>query len=262
MYFRRHRKAIVRILLALFVLFNTLDLLHVQQRFARGSASLESYTPGSERVFIASIFWNNEAILRSSLSATLVALVETLGPKNVFISIHESGSWDDTKDALKELDEALERVGAERRITTSNVTHLDEISAAPQGDGWVETPQGQKELRRIPYLAKQRNIGLEPLAELAERGIHFDKILFVNDVVFSVSEQDMFQCSQQLTMARRTTCSNYSVLVVVDMPQHVQWTSSTLRISTTPSRSGIQAGRSTSCPPGRILDRTTQGQRS
>jgi hypothetical protein len=93
MHFRRHRKAIVRILLALFILFNTLDILHVRQRFARGSASAESYTPGSERVFVASIFWNNEAILRSSLSATLVALVETLGPKNVFISIHESGSW-------------------------------------------------------------------------------------------------------------------------------------------------------------------------
>lgn len=177
----------MRVLLALFVLFNTLDILQVRQRLARGSASLNSYTPGSERVYIAGIFWNNEAILRSSLSAALVSLAETLGPKNVFISIHESGSWDNTKDALSELDEALERVGAERRITTSNVTHLDEISVEPQGEGWVETPQGKKELRRIPYLAKQRNIGLEPLAELAERGVHFDKILFVNDVVFSVS---------------------------------------------------------------------------
>ncbi|KAK7179430.1 hypothetical protein DPSP01_011503 [Paraphaeosphaeria sporulosa] len=188
MYFRRHRKAIVRILLALFVLFNALDILHVRQRLARGSPSSNDYEPGSERVFIAGIFWNNEAILRSSLSAALVGLAETLGPKNVFVSIHESGSWDDTKDALRELDEALEKVGVERRITTSNVTHEDEISVEPTGEGWVETPQGNKELRRIPYLAKQRNTGLKPLAELAEKGIHFDKILFVNDVVFSTED--------------------------------------------------------------------------
>ncbi|KAL1608179.1 hypothetical protein SLS60_003118 [Paraconiothyrium brasiliense] len=190
MNFRRHnlRKVVARISLVLFVLFNTLDILHVQQRLARGSASLNSYKPGSERIFIASIFWNNEAILRSSLSAALVALAEHLGPKNVFISIHESGSWDETKDALRELDEALERIGVERKITTSNVTHLDEISVAPQGEGWVDTPQGQKELRRIPYLAKQRNIGLQPLEELAQRGIRFDKVLFVNDVVFSTED--------------------------------------------------------------------------
>ncbi|KAJ4353771.1 uncharacterized protein N0V89_005501 [Didymosphaeria variabile] len=179
MYLRRHnlRKAIVRISLVLFVLFNTLDILHVQQRLARGSASLNSYKPGSERIFIASILWNNEAILRSSLSAALVTLAEHLGPKNVFISIHESGSWDETKNALRELDEALEQIGVERKITTSNVTHFDEISVAPEGEGWVDTPQGQKELRRIPYLAKQRNVGLEPLEELAQRGILFDKIL-------------------------------------------------------------------------------------
>ncbi|KAF2446650.1 glycosyltransferase family 69 protein [Karstenula rhodostoma CBS 690.94] len=188
MYFRHHRKAIGRIVLALFVVLSTLDVLHVRQRLARGSASLENHTLRSERVFIAGIFWNNEDILRASLSAALVALAETLGPKNVFISIHESGSWDNTKDALRELDEALERVGAERRITTSNVTHLDEISVAPTGEGWVETPQGKKELRRIPYLARQRNVGLEPLAEMAERGVHFDKILFVNDVVFSTED--------------------------------------------------------------------------
>ncbi|KAF9733494.1 hypothetical protein PMIN06_009125 [Paraphaeosphaeria minitans] len=188
MYFRRHRKAIVRTLLALFVLFNALDVLHVRRLLARRSTSSNDYTPGSERVFIACIFWNNEAILRSSLSAALVGLAETLGPKNVFISIHESGSWDDTKVALRELDQALEKVGVERRITTSNVTHEDEISVEPTGEGWVETPQGKKELRRIPYLARERNTGLKPLAEMAVKDVHFDKILFVNDVVFSTED--------------------------------------------------------------------------
>ncbi|KAJ4302975.1 hypothetical protein N0V90_001866 [Kalmusia sp. IMI 367209] len=191
MHLRRHslRRTIVRVLVVIFILFNTLDVLHIRQRLARkesvpGSGSAAS----TERIFIASIFWNNEAILRSSWNAALIALVEHLGPSNVYISIHESGSWDATKDALRELDEALERVGVERTITTSNVTHLNEISVAPEGEGWVQTPQGHKELRRIPYLAKQRNIGLKPLEDLSKRGIEFDKMLFVNDVVFSTED--------------------------------------------------------------------------
>lgn len=252
MYLRRHglRKALVRISLALFVLFNTLDILHVRQRLARRSASLNSYQPGSERVFITGIFWNNEHILRSSLSAALVNLAEHLGPKNVFISIHESGSWDETKAALDELDEALERIGVARRISTSNVTHLDEISVTPQGEGWVDTPQGQKELRRIPYLAKQRNIGLEPLEDLSRRGIRFDKILFVNDVVFSVSGTERKGSRQttfykSLTTRRQRTLFNCWILAKAVMLLLAHWTSKNLHISTTLLRCGIPWGMST-----------------
>ncbi|KAF1974483.1 putative polysaccharide export protein [Bimuria novae-zelandiae CBS 107.79] len=191
MYLRRNslRKTLARILLVVLVLFSTVEVLHVRQSLARAEGdSTAVHAPGPERIFIAGIFWNNEAILRSSLNAALVDLVEHLGPHNVFISVHESGSWDNTKDALRELDEAFERIGADRRITTSNATHLDEISVESKGEGWVDTPQGQREMRRIPYLAKQRNIGLEPLAELAERGVQFEKVLFINDVVFSTED--------------------------------------------------------------------------
>lgn len=186
---KRLQKTITRVLFVVFVLFSTLEVVHVRRGLAQGgNESTTVYTPGSERIFIASIFWNNEAILRSTLSAALLQLVKHLGPDNVFISIHESGSWDDTKGALRDLDESLEQIGVKRKISTSNTTHLDEISKEPQDEGWVVTPQGQKELRRIPYLAKQRNIGLESLVELAERGIHFDRVLFINDVVFSTED--------------------------------------------------------------------------
>jgi hypothetical protein len=58
--------------------------------------------------------------------------------------------------------------------------------AATPGEGWVKTPKGDMELRRIPYLSRTRNMSLKPLEELAKQGIIFDKILFLNDVVFTV----------------------------------------------------------------------------
>ena len=44
------------------------------------------------------------------------------------------------------------------------------------------------ELRRIPYLARLRNLVMEPLFELRESGVVFDKILFLNDVVFTTQD--------------------------------------------------------------------------
>jgi len=141
---------------------------------------------GIERVYIASLHWNNEAILRSHWNNAVVELAKTLGPENIFISVYESGSWDDSKGALRELDGRLERLGVARNITLSETTHLDEISRRPARHGWIETPRGKTELRRIPYLARLRNLTLRPLEELLEQGKTFDRILFLNDVVFTV----------------------------------------------------------------------------
>lgn len=52
--------------------------------------------------------------------------------------------------------------------------------------GWIQTTRADKQLRRIPYLARLRNIVLDRLSELSKRNIMFDRVLFLNDVVFSV----------------------------------------------------------------------------
>lgn len=140
-----------------------------------------------QRIFIASIHWNNEIILRSNWNDQVVNLIKYFGPDSVYISIYESGSYlDDTKGALRELDAQLEELGVKRTITLDETTHADEMQK-PATDGWIDTPRGRKELRRIPYLSKLRNISLKPLAAAASEGIKFDKVLFLNDVVFSVS---------------------------------------------------------------------------
>jgi len=115
----------------------------------------------------------------------VLELAEHLGPENIYISSYESGSFDNTEGALRELDAALERMGVQKTIVLDKTTHREEVEKTPTGEGWIDTPKG-KELRRIPYLSRLRNLSLKPLAELAAKGVTFDKILFLNDVVFTV----------------------------------------------------------------------------
>ncbi|KAL8765603.1 MAG: hypothetical protein Q9209_007385 [Squamulea sp. 1 TL-2023] len=165
----------------------------------------------SERVFIASIHWNNEAILRSHWNEAVLHLVDQFD--YVHVSILESGSWDDSKGALRLLDSELGKRGIGRTIILDKTTHADEISAAPGGDGWIDTARGKKELRRIPYLSRLRNRSLEPLAKLADEGVKFDKILFVNDVVFE---------TQDVITLLRTRDGNYAAACSLDFskPPH------------------------------------------
>ena len=65
---------------------------------------------------------------------------------------------------------------------------LENVPEGADKKGWVFTARGERgwELRRIPYLAELRNRVMEPLLKEA-RGVKFDKVLWINDVVFTVS---------------------------------------------------------------------------
>lgn len=117
----------------------------------------------------------------------MLDLTKLFKPEKVFVSVYESGSWDNSKDELRRLRGELQRQGIPHRVDISDVTHQDELDSQEKGEGWIETSRGKRELRRIPYLAKLRNKTLRDLFDLRKKGIHFDKILFLNDVVFTVS---------------------------------------------------------------------------
>jgi hypothetical protein len=138
------------------------------------------------RVYIASLHWNNEKILRSEWNKGLVDLVKSLGPENAYVSVYESGSWDNTKGALRELDAELEKTGVAKTIILDKETHKDLVDGPPEEEGWITVPDGRRMPRRIPYLSKLRNISLQPLLDLAANGTTFDHVLFLGDVVFSV----------------------------------------------------------------------------
>lgn len=119
-------------------------------------------------------------------------LVQEIGKENVYVSVQESGSWDDSKGALRELDAKLEELGVKRKIVLDATTHADEIAKTPGKEGWIHTErvkEGEKELRRIPYLARLRNEVMQPFCDLHANGdAKYDKILWLNDVVFTTKD--------------------------------------------------------------------------
>ncbi|KAF3927388.1 hypothetical protein ABW21_db0205142 [Orbilia brochopaga] len=190
------------------------------------TAALWDYNPyatvprihGVGKVYIAANHWISAKILKPYWINGLLLLIQQLGPENVFVSIYENGSWDDTPAMLRELDEILERMGVARRVLIEAITHREQVAElVAQGDdkpGWVMTSRGKKELRRIPVLAKLRNRLLEPLEELQRQGkAGFDRILFLNDVVFT---------AEDVVTLLKTRSGNYTAACSIDFnkPQY------------------------------------------
>lgn len=187
----------------------------------------------TQSVYIASSQYNSEALLRDRWIPSLVQLVRELQTVNitVYVSIYESGSVDGTKAALYELGESLKGFKIEHTINLDAETHATAIAktlASP--DGWLRTLYG-KEMRRIVYLADVRNQALKPLNKLNKSGVTFDKILFLNDVVFSVLSFSLiskrclqfvspFADSSYATFRPRMR-SRYFIRVMESMPQRV-----------------------------------------
>ena len=187
--FRRlPRASTLRLVLFLLLLWDSINVtsIYASQSAALGLASVRR--ANTQRVYIAAQHWNSARLLRSHWSAALLTLVQELGIENVFVAIHESGSFDDTKDALWDLDAALDALDIQRDIRLSYVSHADAVNQPPAAHGWIRTPDGSTQLRRIPFLAGIRNALFEALAARAAQGEHFDTVLFLNDVVFSPAD--------------------------------------------------------------------------
>jgi hypothetical protein len=138
---------------------------------------------------------NSEYMLRLYWNSALLRLIDILGPENVYVSILESGSQEDTKGALRELELKLNTRGVQNRIVLGidaeeHVERLKNVPEEGKREGWIFTARGDKgwELRRIPYLADLRNKVMAPLLEFEETSYErFDRVLWINDVVFTVS---------------------------------------------------------------------------
>jgi hypothetical protein len=179
-------RAVKSFLILFCILTSLLELFTLRRVFLSSLDSSPTPLFRHERVLIASTHWNNEAIIRSHWNSAIVDLIREIGLDHVHVSIYESGSWDDSKGALRELDVILDELGVSKTIILDKITHIDEIEKPPAPTGWIDTSRGMKEMRRIPYMSKLRNLSLQPLYDLEASGRRFDKILFLNDVVFEV----------------------------------------------------------------------------
>ena len=192
---RSIRKSVLRRTFLVLIVFLALrDVFHYYRLHAevyhkRSLVPKENFQ-SDEKIFIVSTHWNNERILRDHWNAQVLRLAEHLGPRNVFVSVYESGSWDDSKGALRELSLALDAINVPNHIVLDSITHKDVINNPSNTAGWISIPgdEEKKELRRIPYLSNIRNLSLRPLLELQGKGSLFTKILFLNDVIFTVED--------------------------------------------------------------------------
>ena len=187
---RSSRNRYIRASILLFFVIFIVDIfLHTSHRSATSHQPSTTLVPSiaSDRIFLASIHWNNAAVLSSNWTSSLLSLTDKLGPENVYVSILESGSWDESKKILKELDQALEQQGVNKTVILRSSTHKDELEK-PMGDGWIETPRGGRELRRIPYLSHLRNEVMEPLQQETDLNRSYGHVVWINDVVFTAED--------------------------------------------------------------------------
>ena len=129
--------------------------------------------PRQEKIFIAASIRDRHGSLAKGVWAEkILELVELLGPDNVFLSIYENDAGPVGQAALQELDEKLA------------FPHLLEFEEHLPADVLpsIIMPEGTPRVKRIAYLAEVRNRALRPL-ERSE--VRYDKLLYLNDVVFN-----------------------------------------------------------------------------
>lgn len=121
------------------------------------------------KYFFAINLYNSFDVI-PDIFATLFRTASILGYQNVFVSIYENGSSDQTKALLRIFDALARTVGLRIIIRTSMRT------------------RGQFN-HRIEYLAEVRNAAMVPLHELRDNeGEIFDTIVFMNDILPCVDD--------------------------------------------------------------------------
>jgi hypothetical protein len=127
------RRSIQLLLVSVFIIFHIFEVAQILSCLS--SSTNEPVARRVVKVYVASTHSNDAEILRRHWNDAVITLATALGRKNVFVTVYESGSWDDSKGALRELDMALAAHNIRRNITLSNTTHLDEISVEERGSG-------------------------------------------------------------------------------------------------------------------------------
>jgi alpha-1,3-mannosyltransferase len=126
--------------------------------------------PEKEHKYFFAINLYNSFDIIPDLFATLFRVSAILGYHNVYVSIYENGSTDQTKALLRIFDALTKSVGLRVTIRTSTRTR-----------GAFN--------HRIEYLAEVRNQAFNPLHELRDsHNEYFDTIIFMNDILPCVDD--------------------------------------------------------------------------
>ncbi|KAJ7232090.1 cryptococcal mannosyltransferase 1-domain-containing protein [Mycena rebaudengoi] len=134
-----------------------------------------------EKIYIAAMFYDNGGVLPYWIQE-VTKLIHYLGPDNVFVSIVESNSNDNTPALLNDFAASLAALRVPHKVI------VGDTSVQRPGDMGTGFP-------RIDFLAAVRNLVMQPLIELAEGTYsetgnvntrappqHFSRVVWSNDV--------------------------------------------------------------------------------
>lgn len=130
--------------------------------------------PFQEKIFISvSLYDKGGRLAGGRWAEQMLELIRMLGPDNTFLSIYEN----DSPMGQNALAEFETRVPCQHKIVFDDGVSLE-------GFGNVTMPDGSERMKRLSYLSEMRNRALRPLDHLRDDGTVFDKVLFMNDVMF------------------------------------------------------------------------------
>ena len=130
---RRHMRRplitrVTQVLLVVAIIWTVIEALLVRRTLNSDFLQYTDLNLSQNRIFVTAIHWNNERILRDHWNQAVLDLVRQVGKDNVYVSMIEDGSWDDTKGALRQLDSQLAALDIPRRIILNDTTHADAVS--------------------------------------------------------------------------------------------------------------------------------------
>ena len=139
----------------------------------------DRYKHLKDRKFFLAINLHNSEEILPQMIANLLLFTQYLAPGNLFISIFESGSNDNTKDMLREFGILLNATKTPYRIVDSPLRKSDQMN-------------------RIEYLVYVRNWAMDPLYELVKQKTNltghyddeqpYDSVIFINDIFFCIDD--------------------------------------------------------------------------
>ncbi len=143
--------------------------------------------PQHQKIFIAaSLYDEGGYLLGGAWGEAVLELINILGNKNVYLSVYENTAGEAAQIAQFKF---------ETRVQCAHTMVLED---APALDDLIQTilPDGSKRTKRIAYLAEARNRALQPLEEKFD--VTYDKLLYLNDVVFDPIEAAQLLLSTNL----------------------------------------------------------------
>jgi hypothetical protein len=132
--------------------------------------------PLHERIFISvSLYDPVGQHANGPWGRALLDLINIIGKDNVFLSIYENDSGPEGVEALHELEK---KVPCKKKIVYEPHVSIKDYPT-------INLPDGSTHVKRLAYLSDMRNRALRPIDTFDHKMGAFDKILFLNDIIFN-----------------------------------------------------------------------------